>query len=101
MSYRKGANFERRVRRELESKGAFVVRSAGSKGVFDLLAVFPVGTVWGVQCKKTKRISESEVRRMLEVAEKYPIVPILATTEGRKIVFIDVREIEKFKYPKV
>jgi len=101
MSYRKGANFERKVRDKLKDMGAFVVRSAGSKGVFDLIAIFEDGRVWGVQCKMSFRISNEEIRKMVEIGEKYPIEPMLATKLDRKIVFIDVREIEKYKYQKV
>ena len=36
-NYSKGANFERRVKRYLESCGYYVVRSAGSHGVLDLV----------------------------------------------------------------
>ena len=97
-SYRKGANFERRVRKKLERMGAFVVRSAGSKGVFDLIAIFPNGVIWGVQCKTNPRIHKDERSRIINVSKHYPISPILATKVDRKIEFIDLREIEKFIY---
>lgn len=38
-AYRKGARYERRAREELEAKGYCVVRSAGSRGAADLVAV--------------------------------------------------------------
>jgi Holliday junction resolvase len=41
---RRGAHFERRVRRLLEAEGWYVVRMAGSRGVADLLALRPAGT---------------------------------------------------------
>lgn len=49
--YNKGVNFERRVRKDLENKGYYVVRSAGSKGVFDLIALKQHRRPLGVQCK--------------------------------------------------
>lgn len=42
---RRGAHFERRVRRLLEAEGWYVVRMAGSRGVADLLALRPNGPV--------------------------------------------------------
>ncbi len=36
---RRGADFERRVRRHLEREGWFVVRAAGSRGPLDLVAL--------------------------------------------------------------
>ncbi len=36
--YAKGARLERRARRELETQGYTVIRSAGSRGVVDLVA---------------------------------------------------------------
>jgi len=37
-NYRKGADFERKIKNKLESAGYFVIRSAGSKGPADLVA---------------------------------------------------------------
>lgn len=37
-NYTKGARLERCVRKELEAQGYIVIRSAGSKGVVDLVA---------------------------------------------------------------
>ena len=43
-NYRRGREFEHRVRRMLEGDGYFTVRSAGSRGLFDLVALQP-GTI--------------------------------------------------------
>jgi len=96
-AYRKGADFERRVRKIIESEGGFVVRSAGSKGVFDLIAIYPDGKIFGIQCKRSGSLSRKEIERMLDISSKYPIIPIFATIKNRRITFIDVRKIEKFK----
>ena len=46
-----GTEYERAYRRELESRGLYVTRSAASKGLFDLVA--SDGAVcWHVQLKK-------------------------------------------------
>ena len=52
-NYSRGASFERRVRDHLRGEGYFVVRSAQSKGDFDLVAL-KLGEVLLVQCKANK-----------------------------------------------
>ncbi|HIQ48575.1 MAG TPA: Holliday junction resolvase [Aquifex aeolicus] len=52
--YRKGANFERKVKRLFEEKGFTVVRSAGSKSEADLLIK---ELSLSVQCKALKSFS--------------------------------------------
>jgi len=37
--YRKGEYYERKARKELESEGYYVIRSGGSKGIWDLVAI--------------------------------------------------------------
>jgi len=53
-SYRKGANFERKVKKLLEEEGFTVVRSAGSHSDADLL-VKELGI--SIQCKALKSFS--------------------------------------------
>lgn len=55
--YRKGYRFEDVVRKKLEKEGYYVVRSSGSKGVFDLIAFPPA---WHVCCPDcgSKQIEE-------------------------------------------
>ena len=43
--YQAGANFERRVARWYEEQGADAIRSAGSHGDFDIIALFPTHIV--------------------------------------------------------
>jgi len=45
MSYRKGASLEYRVKDELEKQGFLVIRSAGSHGVADLVAIKRESTI--------------------------------------------------------
>jgi Holliday junction resolvase len=68
--YERGANFERRVKRWLEGQGYFCVRSAGSKGPVDLVAVGPYETVL-VQCKKGGRMSPEERNELLRLKHGY------------------------------
>jgi len=57
MSYLKGRAVENRLKRLLEGRGAeLVARSAGSRGLADLIAIFPIKKeVWLIQVKAWKR----------------------------------------------
>jgi len=89
--YRKGYRFEIRVKEDLEEKGYFVIRSAGSKGVFDLIAIAPNGKeILGIQCKAGGKIPSEEKQEIIKVAEKYNIKPCLALKKDRKYEIIEV-----------
>ena len=89
-AYQKGRSFENYVAKKLEGK-YYVVRSAGSKGAFDLIAINN-GSVYGIQCKKNNYIAADELRAMLSIARKYGIKPILATKLNNRGMFIDLAE---------
>jgi len=78
-NYRRGYNFELRVKRSLEKRGYFVVRSSGSHGPADLLAVSKDGKVLAVQCKLDGYLSPKEFRKLLLLAARYPVTPYLAS----------------------
>lgn len=84
--YRKGANFERRVRDYLEQMGADTTRSAGSHTVKDIVAVFPGPIVWYVQCRTTKRLKPEEREILLELEKTLSIIPKFAYKEKGKII---------------
>jgi len=91
--YSKGARLERRVKKLLENLGFFVVRSAGSRGPFDLVAFKCI--VFGIQVKTHRyNITVDEKDVMLEVANRHNIIPLFAVKDGRKIVFLDHHEKE-------
>jgi len=51
--YRKGYQVEHFCKRRLQEMGAYVIRSAGSKGLADLVGIFPEnGEIWLVQVKQ-------------------------------------------------
>jgi len=90
-AYARGAAFERKVRRLLEEDGWFVVRSAGSKGVVDLVAVRERGNVLRVQlisCKLDGYVPPAEREQLLELKRRLPHAEVLiaARRDGR-IVF--------------
>ena len=78
-NYRRGYNFELRVKRSLEKRGYFVVRSSGSHGPADLLAVSKDGKVIAVQCKLDGYLPPKEFRKLLVLAARYPVTPYLAS----------------------
>jgi len=87
MSVKKGRRFEEYVMDKLKERDFYCVRSAGSKGVFDLLAV-KNGVPWGIQCKKAGKITKRELEELRETGRKYGIIPCLAKKEGRRVVVI-------------
>jgi Holliday junction resolvase len=94
--YIKGRNFEYRVKKYFEDKKYFVVRSAGSKGIADLVAIYRNNPPKQrlpliIQCKNMsyRRVPKKEVRRFLDFASKYWCVPVVATKRGRKLVLLE------------
>jgi Holliday junction resolvase len=91
MSYVKGRRFENYVREKLERKGYLVVRSAGSKGIFDLVAL-KKGEILLIQCKWRKsRIS----REMVEAACKAGGKALIATHVRGRVIFLNTEGVEE------
>jgi len=76
-SYKKGYRFERQIFHLFESAGFYCVRSAGSHGTFDILAV-KAGITFGIQCKYNNHITEAEKQAMINAYEQFGIIPIYA-----------------------
>ena len=71
-NYNSGRTFEYRVKQYLEKKGYYVMRSAGSKSPFDLIAVQTKGkqSTHGtllIQCKHGAKISKRERENLLKL----------------------------------
>jgi Holliday junction resolvase len=83
--YARGSDFERAIKAALEDDGYFVVRSAGSKGKVDLVAVKP-GQLLFVQAKINGLCPPAERAELLRVAARAEALPIVAYkgTEGRR-----------------
>lgn len=94
-NYIRGRQFEYRVKKDLEDKGYIVVRSAGSKSPFDLVAIslkvqYP--DVMLVQCKYGAKISKKERDNLHDLSKKVPknIFIITAWAKPNKpITYID------------
>jgi Holliday junction resolvase len=77
----KGSLFERQVKAYYESRGFYVIKSGGSLGAFDLIAIRGADnqSCLGIQCKNRKvRISNTEWNEMLDVAWSSGIEAVLA-----------------------
>ncbi len=80
--YLAGANFERKVKKQLEAEGCLVIRSAGSKGVADLVAIKEGRNVL-VQCK-TDKISAKEAGELVKIGAVYGVATMVVCKNGRK-----------------
>ncbi len=81
--YKKGTNFEYKVKKYYEKQGAFVFRSAGSHSPLDLLIFYPGGTIMGIQCKIKGNLLKYEEEELQELKYKYSI-PILIASKDKK-----------------
>lgn len=89
-NYRTGVRLEYRAMELLTRRGWYVVRSAGSHGLADIVALSPVdGHVVLVQCK-TGRLTHESWQRLREVATRYRAVPVIAAWNEtrRRVVWL-------------
>ena len=90
MSYAKGRRFEYSVKNKLEKAGFYVVRSAGSHGAFDLVAIRK-GIVLGVQCKTNGYLPPGERVKLLQIQELYGIIACIAYRENNRIRIVNLQ----------
>ena len=88
-NYSRGANFERRVQKFLIGLGWHCTRSAGSHGLFDLIA-FKGGEVRLYQVKIDGAITLGEKLVLSEVAKENGFRAYLVKRDGKKIVFEEI-----------
>jgi|SRR5581483_2382748 len=75
--YRLGRDFERSIRGKLERRGWYVMRSAMSKGVVDLLAVHADHRPLMIQCKRTATIGSTEWNELFVLAAAHGCWPVV------------------------
>jgi len=87
--YIKGRRVEYRVKEVLEGEGYYVVRAAGSHGLFDLVAINPATRrILLVQVRGSERgVSGRERGEMARFAGVYTVVPAYTERVGRRLVF--------------
>lgn len=80
--YSKGAKFENDVIRHLEKKGMYCIRSAGSKGIVDVIAIRryrETTIVHMIQCKYgNATMSKNDKKELIELANKFGFLPLYA-----------------------
>lgn len=81
-NYSRGADFERSVVRDLESKGLVAVRSAGSHKPADVVAMVD-GMAFCIQCKRDGRLGPTEWNKFWEWCAVAGATPILASKGPR------------------
>lgn len=88
-NYARGANFERQVKADLEGRGYFVIRAAGSHGIVDLVAFppSPIDDPLFIQCKINGKISPDDRAELYRVARRTGCWPVMATRPNRGIIF--------------
>jgi Holliday junction resolvase len=79
--YSRGYAFELKVWKDLQKGGRFIVRSGGSRGPVDLVAVAPGPIVLLVQCKRDGRLSIEDRRDLYNLAMAFNCTPILAYSD--------------------
>jgi len=90
-NYVKGYNFERRVLAYLWRHGYHSIRSYGSKGVFDILAIAPKGRLnksLAIQAKNNKNkgyCSPQERKRLGVAARAYEAYCCIAYNDNRRL----------------
>lgn len=92
--YKKGARLEIDVRDILLEDNWVAVRSAGSHGIIDVLAV-KQDEKWFIQCRTSGNLSGDERAELVALAKKHNATPILAYE-----AFLDVTLDEKLKIKK-
>lgn len=70
-NYNIGRSAEWKARRALEKRGYLVLRSAGSRGPFDLVALHPDGVLC-VQVKRKSELSLTEQEKLVEALKHLP-----------------------------
>ena len=78
LARQRGDYFERRTRETLEAEGFVVIRSAGSLGCADLVALKAGELPLLISCKLHGKLPRSELNHLEQVARRAGALPILA-----------------------
>jgi hypothetical protein len=83
--YTKGRRFEWKLAAQLKADGALVMRSAGSHGDADLIALY----LWGVVAiqAKTRKPVAAEIRKIAAASKQTGVNWLLVWPDGRRILY--------------
>ena len=93
-NYQKGRRFEYRVKKHLEDKEYYVIRSAGSKSAFDLVAIPTVDNVSllsetiFIQCKYGQKITKKERDALVKLERHFwgDLLILVAWAKPNKLI---------------
>lgn len=88
-AYKRGRNFEYRVKKDMEKRGYLVLRSPASKSPVDLYCIKRNELVF-IQCKLHGQIGVSEWNAFFNLSQSVGALPILAENESGKILYSEV-----------
>ncbi len=92
--YKKGRQFEYLIMDRKKKEGFYCMRSAGSKGFADIIAI-KKGRIEFIQAKMGTSMQKTEREGLIELAVSVGAIPLFIQKIGRgKIREIDAREIE-------
>lgn len=94
--YAYGRGKEEKVARVLRGHGASVKLQLGSRGPFDLKAVFPSGTVWHVEVKATRsgtpaKLTSKEMTRLKISSSRSRATAVIAYVSRDQVEFFYAR----------
>ena len=90
-NYVKGRNFEYRVMAFLRKHGYYCIRSYGSKGPFDVIAIPPSkGSTLLIQAKYNGYVPKNELQELKENQKKFWGLVTIAYSENHKLRFKDL-----------
>lgn len=95
-NYIRGANFERKIKKEYEQNGYYVMRSSGSKGIADLIAIKihqpnlsgqkPEPWVVLIQCGEDIKEKKDKLKTLAEITgcrHYYAVIPPKRKSTGK------------------
>jgi Holliday junction resolvase len=88
--YELGARFERRVQKNLEDDGWYVLKSAGSKSITDLVAIKVGSLPLGIQCRVGGKLKLWEREKLINLGKTYGFIPLLAYKLANKSIEFQV-----------
>jgi Holliday junction resolvase len=107
-AYKRGRNFEYRVKKHFERNGYYVVRNYASKGAEDLIAMKSIelvspgnsignaaifSEVFLIQCKNLKvekKLKRDDAVRLIKLAKQVGGTPLLAINRNHKLIITEV-----------
>ena len=88
--YRKGARFEIVVKNILLEDDWLAIRSAGSHGIVDVIAI-KQDIKWLIQCRTNGSLSGEERNELVALAKKHNVTPILAYKAKEGVIFEEIK----------